>query len=198
VAYEGNPRCKKSTNPISSFWLSKRQGKALRLITNGSLLDIGSRSERIRSDAISLDIDIKVRPDVCASAEYLPFRSRSFDYISALEVIEHMDKEQLARALQESKRVGRYVVLSTPNCDSPIWNRIVWPLWSHTIGREWIGAHKQFFGKDSLAELLEKQLSMIILEKNYSRWNLLLLARTYPARASNARRMVLEANPEIT
>ena len=96
-------------NPISSFWLSKRQAKALDMITGGSLLDIGSRRERIRSDAISLDVDRKVRPDVCASAECLPFKSDAFDYISMLEVVEHLDSEQLDRALKESKRVGNFL-----------------------------------------------------------------------------------------
>ncbi|HXQ92669.1 MAG TPA: methyltransferase domain-containing protein [Nitrososphaerales archaeon] len=188
---------KKSTNPISSFWLSKRQAKALRMITGGRLLDIGSRSERIRPDAISLDIDREVRPDVCASAEYLPFKSDSFDYISMLEVVEHLEEDQLERALEESKRVGNYLVLSTPNCDSRVWNRIVWPLWSHTVGREWIGAHKQFFRKRTLAELLERVFGMKILEMNYSRWNLLLLAQTNPLPLSSAHEWTMELSPEI-
>jgi ubiquinone/menaquinone biosynthesis C-methylase UbiE len=168
------------------------------LLRPGTLiLDIGSRSEKIRADAISLDIEKSVRPDICASAEYLPFRAESFDYISMLEVIEHLDNEQLDKALADCKRVGDYLVISTPNCDSKVWSWIVWPLWSHTIGREWIGAHKQFFGKGSVEELMEKEFHMKILEKNYSRWNLLILVRTNPLQQQIAKKAEIEVQPEI-
>lgn len=149
---------------------------------NSLVLDIGSRREKICADAVSLDIDRRVRPDVCASAEFLPFRTATFDFISMLEVIEHLETEQLSRALEDCKRVADYLIVSTPNCDSKVWSWMVWPLWSHTIGREWIGAHKQFFGKQSVEELLEKGFRMKIIERNYSRWNLLLLIRTNPSR----------------
>ncbi len=165
-------------NPLSSYWLSKRQAKAKAFITGSTILDIGSRSEKIRKDAVSLDIDQRVRPDVCASAEHLPFRSHSFDYVTMLEVIEHLDDEQVERALSECNRVCTKLILSTPNCDSFVWDRIVWPLWSHTVGREWLGAHKQFFGKESLKMLLEDEFKMKILQRNFSRWNLLLIAKT--------------------
>jgi 2-polyprenyl-3-methyl-5-hydroxy-6-metoxy-1,4-benzoquinol methylase len=165
---------------------------------NSTVLDIGSRKEKIRPDALSLDIDRKVRPDICASAEFLPFRSRSFDCISMLEVVEHLKDEQIDRALSNCKRVANYLVISTPNCDSKIWNWIVWPLWSHTIGREWIGAHKQFFGKRSIEELIVKSFRMKILEKNYSRWNLLLLMKTNPSQRPIAKRREIEINPQIS
>jgi predicted SAM-dependent methyltransferase len=142
------------------------------------ILDIGSRSEKIRPDALSLDIDRAVRPDVCASAEFLPFRSSTFDYVCMLEVVEHLESDELYRALADCKRVADYLIVSTPNCDSKVWNSIVWPLWCHTIGREWIGAHKQFFGKKSAEELFVKGFRMEILETNHSRWNLLLFLRT--------------------
>ena len=165
-------------NPLSSYWLSKRQAKARAFITGSTILDIGSRSEKIRKDAVSLDIDQRVRPDVCASADYLPFRSHSFDYITMLELIEHLDDKQVERALAECKRVSTRLILSTPNCDSFVWNSIVWPLWSHTVGREWIGAHKQHYGKLSIKSLLEERFGMEIMKTNFSNWNLLLIAKT--------------------
>jgi predicted SAM-dependent methyltransferase len=185
-------------NPISSFWLSKRHAKSSKLLRpNFRVLDIGARSEKIRPDALSLDIDRKVHPDVCASAEFLPFRPRSFDCISMLEVAEHLEDEQLDRALADCKRVAEYLVISTPNCDSKLWSWVVWPLWSHTIGREWIGAHRQFFGKRSFEELLEKSFRMKILIRNYSKWNLLLLLKTNPELRSFEKRREIEINPKI-
>jgi hypothetical protein len=184
-------------NPFSSFWLAKRHEKSVRMLGPDTfVLDIGSRSEKICKDAITLDIDRKVRPDVCASADYLPFRTGCFDYISMLEVIEHLENEQLDRALDDCKRVGDYLIVSTPNCDSKVWDKIVWPLWSHTVGREWIGAHKQFFGKRSLEELLQDDLHMKIVKKNYSHWNLLLLLRTNPTRPQLTKRPI-EIEPKI-
>ncbi len=168
-------------NPISSFWLKKRQAKARALVRGSTILDVGSRSEKIREDAVTLDVERKPKPEVCASADYLPFKSDSFDYVAMLEVIEHLDDAQLEKALRECKRICRWFVMSTPNCDSKLWGSIVWPLWSHSVGREWIGAHKQFFGKASISELLEGRFGMKIVEKNYSHWNLLLLAETNPA-----------------
>jgi len=159
---------------------------------NSLVLDIGSRKEKIRPDAISLDIDRTVRPDVCASADHLPFRSRAFDYISMLEVVEHLEEEELNRALSDCKRIADYRIISTPNCDSKVWSLMIWPLWSHTIGREWLGAHKQFFGKRSIEELLEKGFRMKILAKNYSRWNLLLLTKTDPSRPLLSKRKEIE------
>ncbi len=148
------------------------------MISDSTVLDVGSRTEKIAKGAMTIDIEKKFRPDVCGSADYLPFKEESFDYISMLEVIEHLDDDQVNRALAECKRVSSYLVLSTPNCDSVVWDKVVWPLWSHTIGREWIGAHKQFYGKASLISLLEGKFGMKVIEKNFSRWNLLVLAKT--------------------
>ena len=167
-------------NPLSSYWLDKRQEKARRMIRGSSILDVGSRSEKICADAVALDINRSVRPDICATAEYLPLKDKSFDYITMLEVIEHLDLAQSDRALEECKRVATKLVLSTPNCDSKLWNGIVWPLWNHTVGREWMNAHKQFFGRRSIEELLVQRHDMTILERDFSRWNLLLLASTAP------------------
>ncbi|MDA4111887.1 MAG: class I SAM-dependent methyltransferase [Thaumarchaeota archaeon] len=169
-----------SLNPISSLWLSKRQAKARRMIRGSTVLDVGARSEKIRADAVSIDIDKRVRPDICASIESLPIRTRAFDYITLLEVIEHLNDPQLDKAMEECRRVGDLLIVSTPNCDSKVWDQIAWPLWSHTAGREWIGAHKQFFGKKSFEELLESKYGMKVLERNYSRWNLLVRAATNP------------------
>jgi hypothetical protein len=165
-------------NPFSKFWLDHRQQKAIALVRGRRVLDIGSRREPIADNVVSIDIDRKFRPDVCASATHLPFRSDSFDCVTILEVIEHLEDRDISRTLSEIKRVSANMVLSTPNCDSRVWNKIVWPAWTHTIGREWIDAHKQFFGKDGIRYLLEERFDMKIVKTNFSHWSLLLLART--------------------
>ena len=151
------------------------------MIRGSTVIDVGSRTEKIRKDAISIDIEKRFWPDICASVANLPIRNKAFDYVTMLEVIEHLGDREVQSTLDECNRVCDLLILSTPNCDSKIWNKIVWPLWSHTAGREWIGAHKQFFGVESLEYLLEKKHGMKILERNYSRWNLLVLAKTNSA-----------------
>ena len=44
-------------------------------------------------------------PKVLASAEYLPFKSRAFAYVAALEVLEHLD--DMEKGIEELKRVVR-------------------------------------------------------------------------------------------
>ena len=53
---------------------------------------------------------------VLASASSLPFRDGVFDYVLAIEVIEHLPKEDGERMLSELERVCRSkIVLTTPN-----------------------------------------------------------------------------------
>jgi ubiquinone/menaquinone biosynthesis C-methylase UbiE len=64
--------------------------------------------------AVTVDVHKKHRPDVVASILRLPFRDGCFETVSAFEVIEHVENDELA--LQELKRVSRSrVVLSVPN-----------------------------------------------------------------------------------
>ena len=51
---------------------------------------------------------------VLASIVFLPFKSGSFEVGLAVEVIEHLPKDQGFVFLQELKRVSKKVVLTTP------------------------------------------------------------------------------------
>jgi 2-polyprenyl-3-methyl-5-hydroxy-6-metoxy-1,4-benzoquinol methylase len=161
-------------NPLSKHWLKLRHKRAFSMIRGSSILDIGSRGEKIVDSAVSVDIDRKVKPDICATADCLPFRNESFDYIAMLEVIEHLDATQLGEALEEAKRVANFIVLSTPNCESSSW-KLVWYLWSHSLGREWCGAHKTSFDRSSLLAFLERE-KFQVNKTLFSRWSLLVLA----------------------
>jgi len=79
-------------------------------------LDVGCGSKEISAavNAVTVDVDKRHRPDVVTSILYLPFRDGCFETVSAFEVIEHVENDELA--LQELKRVSRNkVVLSVPN-----------------------------------------------------------------------------------
>jgi len=53
---------------------------------------------------------------VMASASYLPFRNKSFETVLAIEIIEHLSKDQGKCMISELERVAsRCVILSMPN-----------------------------------------------------------------------------------
>ena len=161
-------------NPLSSWWLNRRQRLARLLFEGSVIVDVGSRTERVRQDAIAVDIERNYHPDIVASAEYLPFRDHCVDYVSMLEVVEHLDFAQIDRMLKEVKRTGHFLVLSTPNAASISWN-LVWYIWSRTAGRTWHDAHKSFFSAGGLASLLELYGFKIDQMIN-TRWHILLRA----------------------
>ncbi len=146
-----------------------------RSMLKGSLIvDLGARTEKIVPSAITIDLHKQYHPDILASAVCLPFREKSIDYLSVLEVIEHLDPPQIDSFLKDSSRTCRALVLSTPNTQSISW-RFVWYLWSHTAGRQWHDAHKAFFTPKSLTALLTSY-EFKITEMVTSRWHILVSA----------------------
>jgi len=79
-------------------------------------LDVGCGSKEISKavGAVTVDVNRKHMPDVVASILHLPFRDSCFETVSAFEVIEHVENDELA--LQELKRVSRNkVIFTVPN-----------------------------------------------------------------------------------
>ncbi|MDR7465602.1 MAG: methyltransferase domain-containing protein [Armatimonadota bacterium] len=63
---------------------------------------------------------------VQGAVEALPFPDRSFDLITAFEVLEHLSEKTFASALRELERVSRkYIIISVPNrevlAESLVW-----------------------------------------------------------------------------
>ena len=103
--------------------------------STNSLLDVGSgrgligalcRIYRRLTRSVAVDVytpylqfcrgqrtyDHTVRADFGQSG--LPFRSKSFDIATCIEVIEHLDRESGRRLLDELERVASSVILTTP------------------------------------------------------------------------------------
>lgn len=90
-----------------------------------------------------------------ATATKLPFKSGSFDLITAISVIEHLTISQAHKFLKEAKRLlkpGGFIFMITPNYTTPI--RII-------QGERWFGyrdpTHITFFTPNSLAKLLKSE-----------------------------------------
>ena len=106
-------------------------GALSRVIQPGDrILDVGcsdGRGSRVLSDRGAAGVDVH-RPTLTAAKDggrrspvaqadirQLPFRSRSFDVVASLDVIEHFDKADARAVIIELERVAkRAVVLMTP------------------------------------------------------------------------------------
>lgn len=56
---------------------------------SGKGVDIGCGARSISKDILRVDIDKKVKPDVVASGDDLPFKDGEFDFITAIHAFEH-------------------------------------------------------------------------------------------------------------
>lgn len=96
----------------------------------------------------------------------LPFTEATFDLITFLEVIEHLDNPP--RVFQEIKRClkkGGYLVILVPT--ESLLFRVIWFFWTKAKGRVWAkaGGHIQKFNGRRLEKLLETQGFKIIQNK---------------------------------
>ncbi len=89
-----------------------------------------------------------------ASANHLPFTKNSFDLVTAISVIEHLNKKQAGKFLKEAKRVLKpkgFIFLVTPNFATPL--RII-------QGKNWFAysdpTHINFFTPKSLIKIMTK------------------------------------------
>lgn len=54
-------------------------------------LNIGCGFDNRKYGEIDLDLNMGAKPDVCGNCEKLPFKSKTFDYIKAIHVLEHVN-----------------------------------------------------------------------------------------------------------
>ena len=157
-------------NPISAMFLRRRHGKSLALLEGyspGIVLDVGCDdgvfiarfAERFPSAKISaVDFDKEALAEAkkeCPGATFYEgdFMALSFqqaDLVVMLEILEHAkDPEAMLRkAAQIAGKKGR-ILISIPRAEVLHW-RVIWWLWSNTLGRRWRGQH----GDMSEADLL--------------------------------------------
>lgn len=89
-----------------------------------------------------------------ASAGKLPVKKNSFGLVSAISVIEHLNKKDAENFIKEAKKVlvnGGYIFLITPNYNSPF---------RFLLGKKWFAfsdpSHINFFSANTLTSLLKK------------------------------------------
>jgi ubiquinone/menaquinone biosynthesis C-methylase UbiE len=92
-------------------------------LTPNNVLEIGvgnkTVSNYLRQSGIKIDtcdFDEELEPDHVADIRNLPFKDNTYDVVIAYEIIEHIPWVDVAKALQELRRVSkRYVLISIPH-----------------------------------------------------------------------------------
>jgi ubiquinone/menaquinone biosynthesis C-methylase UbiE len=100
-----------------------------------------------------------------ADAHKLPFKSRSFDAVFALEVLEHVFEP--VRVLQEIKRVLKpkgYVIFLVPA--ETLLFKIIWYFWTkYTASRIWQETHTHAYSSNFLVKLMKMMGYKIVENK---------------------------------
>ena len=68
---------------------------------------------RMQIKVMTLDIDHRLMPSVCADVTALPFSNKSFDTVLAAEILEHIPFAEVSKALKELARVSRKSIVIT-------------------------------------------------------------------------------------
>lgn len=168
-------------NFLQRFWHNTRFREVGKLIelTGGKILDIGSADgtftkiilDRSKADKV-VGIDVlkgsvsfakrrfarsKKMSFSVADAHDLPFDDKTFDVVSCLETMEHVEDPD--RVISEMRRVLKdsgYALILIP-AENILFRFFVWPLWTLWRGRIWRGTHLHQFTADQILRLLESE-----------------------------------------
>ncbi len=162
-------------NLISEFHLNERLRASASLVPQKAqnILDMGCGEgyflkmllDKSQIDAIGIDssnANLEFARKNAPKAKFFQrnalstgFDTALFDCVSALEIIDHVDKPM--QLLVEARRVlrdGGALVISFPE-SGPAWDT-AWFLWTRTLGRRWLGEHEHFFKKGDMEDMLRK------------------------------------------
>ncbi len=103
-----------------SYW---RQIDEILVVNPKKVLVVGKGnglvSEYLKStgiEAVTLDIDETLRPDIVASVLKMPFVDGSFDAVLCAEVLEHLPYDEFIKALSEIRRIAKNrAIISLPH-----------------------------------------------------------------------------------
>lgn len=149
-----------------------------------SLLDIGcgkpcawmEDGSFLKFLGFGVGLDIKdyhgfkyVRGDVVR----MPFDEKTFDVVTALEVLEHTG--DIDKALREIDRVLKdegTVIISTPK-NNILW-KMVWPVWERVFEKMWRNSHKQVLNERKWLEKFGKYFDIVEVKDH---WNVIFIAK---------------------
>lgn len=185
-------------NFLQKYWHSKKWQHLANLLKNprGTLLDIGcadgtttyqikKKFPKLKITGLdyykgTIDFAKRTRPQVRfvhGDAHELPFGNETFDIVTAIEVLEHLEKPK--RVLSEIKRVlkpdGIFIIVQ--DTDSLLF-RTVWWLWTKSKGAVWVNSHINCVPPKRLVKNLKKAGFKIIKVK-YTNLKMEVLIKTH-------------------
>lgn len=173
ILYNNTEKMKK-TNLYSKSYFQKRDAlplhlsETLRLTLKGlrvkKVLDVGCGTGNLvlflkQSGFETIGCDksrkaVEISGQIMAPATNLPFKDASFDCLTAISLIEHLNLKEAEKFLHEARRILKpkgYLFLVTPNLQSPM---------RFFKGKNWFAysdpTHKIFYSPFSLRKLLKQ------------------------------------------
>src|SRR3989344_6058732 len=151
------------TNFFQKYWHEKKWRVLKKFMgkTSGSLLDIGCADGTTTKPRINF---------LVADAHKLPFKNKSFDTVTAIEVLEHLDnpKKSLFEIYRVLKNKGQLIVVQ--DTDSLLFKSIWW-FWTRWKGSVWNGSHINCYSPKGLIRLI-KQTGFKVKESRYTNWKM--------------------------
>lgn len=163
-------------NPLQSLWHKRKWAVIQNLLKEGSgtLLDIGCAdgttthnislaSPKLKVTGVDLyketiDFAKKKYPDInfiFADAQKMPLKSGSFNYVCAIEILEHLENPDTA--LEEIKRVlgpGGTLIVGQ-DTDSLLF-KFIWWFWGRYKGSVWKNSHINCERPEKLLKRIKK------------------------------------------
>jgi len=100
----------------------ERYNKVRKLLAKSNchkILDVGSGETPPLADfTLCIDIKRKAGVKIIADASHLPFCDCTFDCVTAIDVVEHLQPKKRKEAIDEMKRCGKTVLIHTPLQDN--------------------------------------------------------------------------------
>ena len=163
-------------NLFQKIWHTKKWSNLAEFLdmANGKLLDIGcadgTTTKQIKNSFPKLNvtgIDLyknainfaKKSPKgvtfIKADAHKLPFKNNTFDFVTAIEVLEHMhDSEKVVKEISRVLRPGGSFIV-VQDTDSILF-KAVWWFWTKSKGAVWENSHINCMQPDELISIIKK------------------------------------------
>ncbi len=139
-------------------------GAPAKCMKEGAFLSYIGHGEGIDLEPRKIDFPFKI-----GDIMEIPYGDKTFDVVTAIEVIEHIDNPP--KAFREISRVlkdkGTFV-MSTPTNNWLFTS--VWFFWEKTFGREWHHTHLVDYNKNEWLELIKKS-GRFRIKKVLNHWN---------------------------
>lgn len=176
-------------NILQRFWHSRRFGESRKILAGlkaQKILDVGCHGGRFTYEisklfpqALIYGIDISFAAIefarkkyqkfhfIVAKAENLPFADNTFDLVTCLEVLEHVQNPQLViRGIYRVLKPNGTLVVLVPT--ENILFRIIWRLWTKFgPGRVWSHTHVHQLQDQTIRDLLDKEGFKIDEKKDF-------------------------------